>query len=95
MDYLNEFWANPQNQLMTLMLVSFVAQALGRAIPDDKTGIPGAIRKLAKVLGLYVDSRIHSGVSANSVAQQVINGEIVGDGRVTRGPDGKFAKREQ
>lgn len=31
-----------------------VAQLIGKAIPDSATGVLGAIRKTAKIIGLYV-----------------------------------------
>lgn len=42
---------------------------LGRAIPDDAVGVLGFIRKVAKVLGLYLSNRVSSGVSINKVVQ--------------------------
>lgn len=31
-----------------------VAQLIGKVIPDSATGVLGAIRKIAKIIGLYV-----------------------------------------
>ena len=42
---------------------------LGRAIPDDKTGVLGIVRKFAKIGGLYISNRVSSGVSVNDVAK--------------------------
>lgn len=45
------------------------AQIVGRAIPDDKTGVLGVIRTGAKIVGMYANTdqkRIESKVEANS-----------------------------
>ena len=34
-----------------------LAQCIGRAIPDSATGVVGVIRKIAKVLGMYMPNR--------------------------------------
>ena len=38
----------------TIALVVFTAQFIGKAIPDSATGFLGVIRKVAKVICLYV-----------------------------------------
>lgn len=51
-------------------MVPFIILAgnlIGRAIPDDATGVPGVIRKVAKVVGLYLSNRVSTGISTNSV----------------------------
>lgn len=40
-----------------LALVVLAAQIIGRAIPDSAGGILGIVRKLAKVVGLYVKNQ--------------------------------------
>ena len=40
-----------------IALVVLVAQIVGRAIPDSATGVLGVLRKLAKIIGLYVDNQ--------------------------------------
>lgn len=42
---------------------------LGRAIPDDATGFLGFVRKVSKVLGLYLSNRVSTGISTNAVVQ--------------------------
>ena len=34
-----------------------VAQLIGKVIPDSATGVLGVVRKLARVVGLYVNNR--------------------------------------
>ena len=40
-----------------IALVVLAAQIIGRAIPDSAGGILGIVRKLAKIVGLYVKNR--------------------------------------
>jgi hypothetical protein len=40
-----------------LALAVAVAQAIGKLIPDTATGALGIVRKVAKVVGLYVQNR--------------------------------------
>lgn len=40
-----------------IALVVLVAQLVGKAIPDSAGGILGIVRKLAKVVGLYVKNQ--------------------------------------
>lgn len=79
-----DFWANPQNQIMTWLVLSYLAQTVGRAIPNDQTGFLGFVRKLAKIVGLYVDNKAKPGVDIDYVAESI---------GPRRGPDGKFLKR--
>src|SRR5690349_5984147 len=44
---------------------------IGRLIPDTATGTLGVIRKIAKVIGLYVGNRIAPGISNNDAAAVV------------------------
>lgn len=51
-------------------MVPFIILAgnlIGRAIPDDATGPLGVVRKVAKVVGLYLSNRVSTGISTNSV----------------------------
>lgn len=53
-------------------LVPFIilgSNLIGRAIPDDAAGWQGIVRKIAKVLGLYLSNRVSSGISVNKVVQ--------------------------
>ena len=56
-----------------LAFVAIVAQFVGRVIPDNKTGILGFIRKVSKVLGLYVSNRLNRNESTSSVAKSFVN----------------------
>lgn len=43
--------------LSTVAVVSIGAKVIGKAIPDDKKGALGFLRKAAKVVGLVLDNR--------------------------------------
>lgn len=57
-----------------LALAALIFRAIGNAIPDTATGVLGFVRKLAKVLGLYVSNRISTSESTASIAKKVDNG---------------------
>lgn len=40
-----------------IALIVVLAQVIGRAIPDSAGGVLGFVRKVAKVIGLYVQNR--------------------------------------
>lgn len=52
-----------------LPLIVLGSNIVGRLIPDDKTGVLGFVRKIAKVGGLYVSNRISSGIKVNDVVK--------------------------
>ncbi len=56
----------------TLAMVATIANLLGRLIPDSATGPLGIVRKVCKVLGLYVSNRISPHVTTNQVARAVV-----------------------
>ncbi len=56
-----------------LAVLSVVSQMIGKLIPDDATGVLGIIRKITKVLGLYVSNRIETGVSVNDAARAAVH----------------------
>lgn len=58
--------------LATFAALSIVARLIGNLIPDDEVGWRGTVRKVAKVLGLYVSNRITAGVSTNDVAKVLV-----------------------
>lgn len=53
---------------ITIMLFNL----LGRLIPDTATGPLGILRKVAKVLGLYLSNRIEPGITVNSAAEEAV-----------------------
>ena len=56
-----------------LPVVVLVSQLIGKAIPDDATGFLGLVRKLAKILGLYVNNRITKDVTVVDPAKSFAN----------------------
>jgi hypothetical protein len=48
---------SPAATVVVLGLMVSIANLVGKAIPDEATGILGVIRRVAKVIGLYVPNR--------------------------------------
>lgn len=59
--------------LLILGVVIAVSNLIGRLIPDDATGPLGFVRKVAKVLGLYLSNRVSGSISVNDTARTVAN----------------------
>ena len=66
----------PATLLLYITMVITIANLLGRAIPDDKTGVLGVVRDVCKVLGLYLSNRVSSGVTTNDVAKHTLGIEL-------------------
>lgn len=62
--------------LACLAVISLICRLIGKSIPDDATGVQGMIRRVTKLLGLYVSNRITSGTSVSDVAKTVVNEEL-------------------
>lgn len=59
--------------LVGLTIIGVVSNIVGRVIPDDETGFLGGVRRVAKVIGVYVPNKVTSGVTVNDVVRSVIN----------------------
>lgn len=62
----------PATALLFVGIIVMVANLTGRLIPDDKTGVLGAIRKLCKFIGFYASNRIASGLTVNEIAKTTV-----------------------
>lgn len=62
----------PATALLFVGIIVMVANLTGRLIPDDKTGVLGAIRKLCKFIGFYASNRISSGLTVNEIAKTTV-----------------------
>jgi hypothetical protein len=62
----------PATALLMAGLLVTTANVLGRVIPDTATGPLGVVRKVAKIIGLFVPNRIAPAVSVNDVAKAVV-----------------------
>jgi hypothetical protein len=71
------FGVDPSTFLLIVGLVVCVCNLAGRYIPDDATGTLGVVRKIAKVLGLYLSNRVSSGVSVNDTARAVAGASAI------------------
>lgn len=62
---------------LLIPMAVFLFNFLGRAIPDDAVGFWGFVRKVSKVLGLYLSNRVTNGCSQADLARQVIEQRTV------------------
>jgi hypothetical protein len=62
---------SPLTLVLLLGVVVAVCNLVGKLIPDDATGTLGLVRKVCKVLGLYISTRITDGVTVNDTARVV------------------------
>ena len=67
--YLN---VEPATVLLLVGLIVAISNLLGRLIPDDKVGVLGTIRTIAKFIGLYASNRIASGLTVNEIAKTTV-----------------------
>lgn len=66
----------PATALLYLGVLVTVSNLIGRLIPDDATGVLGFIRKVAKIIGIYVPNTITSGVTVNNICNDALRHEI-------------------
>lgn len=59
----------PSTVLLIIGVTVALSNLAGRLIPDDKVGVLGVIRTVAKFVGLYASNRISSGLTVNAVAR--------------------------
>lgn len=78
----------PSTVLFYLGLICAGANILARMIPDDATGWKGVVRDIAKVVGLYTQNRVTTGVKTGDVIKGIIQS------RVERRQDGKLQTLE-
>jgi len=62
----------PSTLVLLIMVIGTIANAAARLIPQDATGPLAVVRKIAAVIGVYVPSRVTSGVSVTDVAQAAL-----------------------
>lgn len=62
----------PSSLLFWLVVLSTVANAVSRRIPDDATGALGVVRDVASVLGVHVATRIAPGVTVQDVTKAAL-----------------------
>lgn len=72
-------WGLDTAEVLALMAVlSLACRLIGKAIPDDKTGWLGAVRKITKVVGLYTSNRVTRGVSVTDVSKAILDSKVDG-----------------
>lgn len=62
---------DPATLVLILGVVVAVCNLLGKLIPDSATGWLGTLRKVCKVLGLYITNRLTPTVSAGDVTRSI------------------------
>ncbi len=62
------FGLQPSTLVLLLFVVTTAANVGARLIPNDATGALGVLRKICSIVGVYVSSRVTSGVTLNDVA---------------------------
>lgn len=62
----------PATVLLFVAIAVAVANFTGRMIPDDKTGVLGAIRHIAKFIGMYASNRVSTGLTVNDVVRTTV-----------------------
>lgn len=67
---------DPATVLLLLTILVTAANITARLIPDTATGYLGALRKVAKIIGMFVPNRVASGISVNDVAKAVVANKI-------------------
>lgn len=72
------FHMSASDLLALIALLGMAANVTTRLIPNDATGFLGGVRKIAAVIGLYVPSRITSGVTVTDAATAAYNTPPIG-----------------
>lgn len=62
----------PATALLLLTMLVTASNLAARLIPDTAIGPLGTIRKIAKVIGMFVPNRVAPSISVNDVAKAVI-----------------------
>ncbi len=57
----------PSTLVLLIMIVTTAANVGARLIPNDATGTLGVVRKVCALIGVYVSSRVTSGLTVNDV----------------------------
>lgn len=63
---------DPATALFLVTVIVVLANLTSKFIPDDKTGILGAIRKVATFVGIAASNRISAGLTVNEVVKSTV-----------------------
>jgi hypothetical protein len=69
--------------IATFAILMFVCQAIGKAIPEDATGALGFLRKVCKVIGLYVTNRVTNGLTITQAVKNANDHALIANEKVT------------
>lgn len=67
----------PSTLVLLIFIVVQLANVGARLIPNDATGFWGGVRKVCALIGLYVSSRVTSGVSVNDVTDAALKTPVI------------------
>lgn len=67
---------DPATVLLLLTIVVTAANITARLIPDTATGFLGGLRKVAKIIGMFVPNRVATGITVNDVAKAIVSNKI-------------------
>lgn len=67
----------PTTLLFGIIMINQGAKVVGRVIPNDKKGVLGVVRNVAKVLGADPSSRVTSGVTVHDTAKAVVESAVI------------------
>lgn len=62
------FGLQPSTLILFILIITTAANAGARLIPSDATGFAGTVRTICAFIGVYVSSRVTSGVTIEDVA---------------------------
>ena len=62
----------PSSLLFWITVIVTAANALARRIPDDATGVLGAVRTVAGIIGVKVESRLTADATVADVAKAAL-----------------------
>lgn len=63
---------DPATVLLLVTITVVVANLVSKFIPDDKVGVLGAIRTIAKFIGIAASNRIAAGLTVNEIAKTTV-----------------------
>jgi len=68
----------PSTLVLLIFIVTTVANAGARLIPNDAVGFWGWVRKICAFIGVHVSSRVAGGVTMNDIAAAALKTPSIG-----------------
>lgn len=70
------FNVEPATLVFLIGVITTAANVTARLIPEDATGWQGTVRDIAKIIGVYVSSRVTKGVTVQDIAKTTIGSRV-------------------